>query len=94
MGIVTIKLASSFRLEENIFSRETGGQTNLTDLLTGWGADHAPDLLGKLFDAETGFISEMVLVLLNGRSVKSGDPKTTMVSPGDSLYITPVLPGG
>ena len=94
MGSVTIKLASSFHLKENTFSWDIGDRTSLAELLSGWGAANEPELLGKLFNPETGFIAEMVLVLQNGRSVKSVDPKSTTVSPGDSIYITPILPGG
>jgi len=81
-------------VEENEFSYDISGEISLFDLLNTWGAQNAPGLLKRLFDPELGSIASMILILINGYSVKSDDPKTTMVSPGDIIFIKPVLVGG
>jgi len=79
---------------DSSFTYEITGQITLTDLMYDWGRQNAPGVPDRLFDPVTGYIAGTMLVLLNGRSVKSDDPKTTMVYPGDVIYITPILIGG
>jgi sulfur carrier protein ThiS len=94
MGSVSIRLAPGFSMEKNEFSYDIQEQTNLADLMVKWGSQHSPEALDRLFDPETEYIASTMMILLNGKSVKSDDPKTTMISPGDSIYITPILLGG
>lgn len=94
MADVSIRVSSGFNLKEPEFRHDIAGQMNLFDLLTEWSAQNAPEVLKRFFDPETELIASTTLILLNGRSVKSDNPKTTMVSPGDSIYITPILLGG
>ena len=94
MGSVSIQLSNVSNIKERMFSYEIAGKASLFDVLNTWGAQNAPDLLKRLFDLETGSIASTILILLNGRSVKSEDPKTTMVSPDDAIIIMPVLVGG
>lgn len=94
MGSVAINLAPGFQREESAFTWEIPAPVCLADLLEDWGSRCAPELLGRLFDREAGGIAASILILVNGRSVKSEDPRATMVSPGDSVLIAPVLLGG
>ncbi|MCL2166381.1 MAG: hypothetical protein FWH49_03735 [Clostridiales bacterium] len=66
----------------------------LTDLLEQWSSRDAPGAADKIMDRENGCIAAAVLILLNGRSVKSEDPETVLISPGDSIKIMPILLGG
>jgi len=93
-GTVSIALSPAFQNAANSFAFEIAGPISLTALLNEWGSRNAPKLLAKLFDPETGFVADSILIVLNGRSVKSDDPETTIVSPGDSLYISPIVLGG
>ena len=96
LGAITLSLSHGFLLnfERNEFLCEIAGETSLFDLLTGWCSENALELLERLFDKNTGAIAGTVMILLNGRSVKSDDPKTLMVSPGDNMTIFPILVGG
>ena len=94
MGSVSIQLSNIKDVEESEFTYEIAGEASLFDMLNTWGAQHAPSLRERLFDPESGGIATTILILKNGRSVKSEDPKTTMVSPGDVLMIMPILVGG
>ena len=96
MATVSIAMSPGFRLNlgENEFSYEVAGVVSLADLLNGWCSQNAPSLIERVFDKDTGCIAGTAMVLLNGRSVKSEDPKTLMVSPGDSISVMPILIGG
>lgn len=94
MSCVTIRLSNISNMEESEFLYDIAGESCLFDVLNAWSAQNAPGPLKRIFDPEIGSIAGSILILLNGRSVKSKDPKTTMVSPGDVITIMPVLIGG
>ena len=94
MGSVSIRFSSGFDIPTTGFSYDITNTVSLVDLMNTWCGQNAPEVFGKIFDSETEYIAATMLITLNGRSVKSDNPKTTMVSPGDSLYITPILVGG
>jgi len=94
MGSVSIRLLNISDIKESKFSYDIAGEACLSDVLNNWGAQNAPGFLKRVFDPETGSIASTILILKNGRSVKSEDPKTTMVSPGDVIIIMPILVGG
>ncbi|MDR0469853.1 MAG: hypothetical protein LBH09_07770 [Peptococcaceae bacterium] len=94
MGIVSIKLSPDFQFTENAYALSVDKQMPLAVLLDSWGACYAPDFLAKLLNRETGMVAANILIILNGYSVKSEDPMLTMVSPGDNLFIAPILLGG
>jgi len=94
MGGVSIKLQNITSVKESLFTFDITNDISLFELLNSWGALHAPELPGRVFCAETGIIASTMMVIINGRSVKSDDPKTTMVSPGDEILITPIIVGG
>ena len=94
MGTVSIHLMNGFQLEKNTFTFCIDDTMSLYDLMHEWGAQEAPEALGRLFHHETGYIAPTILILLNGRSVKSDDPRKTMVSSGDRIAVTTILVGG
>ena len=94
MGSISIQLSSISDIDESMFSYDIASEATLFDVLGTWGARDAPDLMKRVFDPETGGIAASILILKNGRSVKSEDPKMTMVSPGDAIIIMPILVGG
>ena len=94
MGSVSIRLMNFPSVADGGFSHELTGETSLYELLSEWGGQCAPSILKRLFEPESGGVAATILILLNGRSVKSDDPKTTMVSPGDEITIAPILLGG
>ena len=94
MGSVSIQILKIPDIKESVFSYDIAGEASLFDLLNAWGAKNAPGLPKRVFDNETGGIASTILVLRNGRSVKSEDPRTTIVAPGDSITITPIIVGG
>ena len=94
MGGVSIKLTSFPGMEESVFSFDIACETSLFDVVSEWGAQNAPDILRRVFDLQTGGVAGNMLIIQNGRSVKSDDPKTTMVSPGDAITIAPIIIGG
>jgi len=94
MGSVSIQLSNITDPAENMFTYDIDCAVSLFDMLSAWGAQSAPGLLKRVFDPESGSIASTILILINGRSVKSEDPRTTMVSPGDTIMIMPILIGG
>ena len=96
MGTVSITLSPGFLLDlkDNEFSYEIPDSTSLAELLGGWCSINAPELIERIFDKETGGIAGTAMVLVNGRSVKSDDPKTLQIHPGDSISVLPILIGG
>lgn len=94
MGNVTINLSPGFGPTGNVFSWDISAPVSLAELLEGWASGGAPEELKSLLSRETGTIPANVLILLNGLPVKAGELETTTVSPGDSIYIAPVLLGG
>ena len=95
MDNIEIKFSAGFHeLEDAGYSFPVSGQTSLADLLAGYCAEYSPETLEKIIDPRTRLIAAATLVTVNGRSVKSEDPETTMLSPGDSIYITRILIGG
>jgi len=94
MGSVSIRLMNGFYLEKDTFAYDVSDSMSLYNLLHEWGAKEAPEALDRLFDQTTGYIAQTILILVNGRSVKSDNPKTVMVSPGDTVAITTILVGG
>lgn len=95
MDDIEIKFSSGFHeLAGTGFSFPLTDQMSLAGLLDEWCAQNAPETLDKLIDPQTQCIAASTLITINGRSVKSDDPETTMVSPGDRIYITKILIGG
>ena len=94
MGSVSIRFANGFKLETNDYLFDITNTVSLADLMGAWCGQNAPEILGRLFKPETGEIAVSIMITLNGRSVKSDNPRMTMVSPGDSIFITPILVGG
>ena len=94
MGVASIQLSNIPDIKKSFFSYDIGDEASLFETLNAWGAEEAPGVLKRIFDPETGSIAGTMIVLINGRSVKSEDPKKTMVSPGDVILIAPILVGG
>ena len=94
MGNVSIRLALGPILQEKAFSYNITEQISLADLMNEWGSQYAPEVLKQLFDPQTEYIAGSILILLNSRSVKSDDPRKTVISPGDDVFITRILIGG
>ena len=96
MGSVSITLSPGFLLElkDSEFSYDIPGSMSLNDLILGWCAKNAPELPERLFDKNTGGIAGNAMILLNGNSVKSEDPKKLLISPGDKISMHPILIGG
>lgn len=94
MGVVSIQISNIPDVKESMFLYDIGDEACLFDTLNAWGTEKAPGVLKRIFDPETGSIAGTMIVLINGRSVKSEDPKKTTVSPGDVILIAPILVGG
>jgi len=94
MGAVSINLRNISDIEERTFSFDISGEVSLFDMLSAWGALYAPGLAKRVFDPETGGIASTIMIIKNGRSVKSDDPRTTIVSPGDDITVFPIIVGG
>jgi len=93
MGAVSIKLRNILDIEESTFTYDIPGQVSLFDMLNEWGVSNAPGLAQRVFDPETGGVASTIMVIQNGRSVKSDDPKKTIVTPGDEITIFPIIVG-
>jgi hypothetical protein len=94
MGSVSIRFSQSFKPAAGVFLHNIADPVSLFDLMRTWCGNNAPEVFAKLFEPKTEYIAGAMLITLNGRSVKSDNPKTTMISPGDVIYVTPILVGG
>ena len=94
MGSISITLSNLPDIGRDMFAYELESEKCLYDILRDWCEKSAPGFEKRLFDPVTGGIGATMLVLQNGRSVKSEDPRETMISPGDALSILPILIGG
>jgi hypothetical protein len=57
-------------------------------------AGQYPDFREKIFDPQTGQISDQVMIILNGRLIQSRDFQRTLMNDKDTLILSPVLVGG
>ena len=94
MGSLSIQISNIPDINERVYSFDLAGETCLFDVLDAWCAQNAPGTLDKIIDPQTRLVAATTLVTVNGRSVKSDDPKTTMAAPGDSIYVTKIIVGG
>ena len=94
MGAVSLIIRNIPDIEEKTFSFDIPGDVSLFDMLSAWSEENAPGLTKRVFDPETGCISGTIMIIKNGRSVKSEDPRVTIVSPGDEITVFPIIVGG
>jgi len=94
MGAVSLLLRNISDVEERKYTIDIPGDVSLFDMLSTWSEENAPGLTKRVFDPETGDVSGTMMVIKNGRSVKSEDPRVTIVSPGDEITVFPIIVGG
>ena len=93
-GNVAVSFSKAFALAANEFQCTIPGPVSLYCLFADGGPFGARGLLELVFDRDTGLVASPVLITVNGRSVKSEDPRAVTVSPGDKVFIMPALTGG
>jgi hypothetical protein len=57
-------------------------------------AGQYPDFCEKIFNPQTGQISDQVMVISNGRLIQAVDFKITLMKDKDTVILSPVLVGG
>jgi molybdopterin converting factor small subunit len=65
----------------------------LFDLFTQIAAEF-PEFKEKVFDPQSGQISDQVMIIANGRLIQVKDFKSTVLKDKDTVVLSPVLVGG
>jgi molybdopterin converting factor small subunit len=67
--------------------------TTLFDLFSDLAIQY-PDFGRKVFDPQSGHLSDQVMIIVNGRLIQERDFKSTPMNNKDSVILSPVLVGG
>ncbi|MCL1848997.1 MAG: aldehyde ferredoxin oxidoreductase family protein [Clostridiales bacterium] len=91
---VIIHYSSAASPVHTVHKHLAAGETNLYEVLYEWENEDGSAEMPKTIDESTGYAAASIMILLNGRSVKSEALKTVTVLPGDEIRITPIVIGG
>lgn len=94
MGRVELNIATQFYPGFEKTEVHLTKSCTLYHFLEQWSAEHTPGLIEQLFHPDTRGLREGILILINGKAVRQEVAHKSLIAPGDTVAILPVIVGG